>query len=135
MTEKKNPPDRSYEEILSRWHDEQKKQLEESRAKLTQLLSTEPEITRFEVQYCGSGDQGQVEELTAYDGNNNPLQLHDSLHDAVEDLVYDLLGTHCPGWEINAGSSGLITIDAKTFQGTIDHNWNVTQSHEVQFEL
>jgi hypothetical protein len=135
VTEKKNPLDLSYKEIMSKWHDEQKTRSEVNRAKLTQLLSTQPEIACIEVKYNGFGDDGQVEDLVAYDGNNGLLPLHDSFHDAVEDLVFDLLQDHFPGWYASDGCSGLITIDAKTLQGTIAHDWYVTQCEDVEFEI
>src|SRR5262249_12533432 len=122
MPDEKKPGEVSYEEILSRWRDEQEKRLETSRTVLTRLLSTRPEIASFTVQYNGSSEQGQIEEVIAHDENKNPLPVHDAFNSAVEDLVYDLLAVHCPGWEINEGSNGLITIDAKTLQGTIEHN-------------
>src|SRR5262249_20716176 len=118
-----------------RWRKEQEKRLEESRTKLTQLLSARLEVASLTLHYCGSGDEGQVEEVTAYDDKNNPLPPDHALDAAAEELVYDLLGVHCPGWEINEGSSGLITIDAKTLRGTIEHDWVVTmaESHEIEF--
>jgi hypothetical protein len=134
MTEKK-PTQTPLENVLSKWLEEQDKRLEKSRAEVARLLSTRPEIAIFEVQYSGSGDDGSIEELTASDNNNNPVPLQDDFNDAVEDLVYDLLAVHCSGWEIDAGSSGRITINAKTLQGTIEHGWVVThtESHEIEF--
>jgi hypothetical protein len=135
MPDDKKPSQTSYQDILSRWNEEQRNRLETSRAELTRLVSSRPEIALFTVEYSGSSDQGQVEELIAHDDMNNPLPLPQELHDAVEGLVYDLLAVHCPGWEINAGSSGLLTIDAWTLQGTIEQNWVVTEyeHHEIEF--
>jgi hypothetical protein len=133
MSEKK-PPEPP-EDFMARWQREQEKRRETRRAELTQLLSTCPELALLEVEYNGSDDNGQIEELTAYDHNNNPLPLHDNFRVVVENFVYDLLEVHCSGWEINAGSSGLVTIDARTLQGTIEHDWVVThtQTHEIEF--
>jgi hypothetical protein len=129
----KKPSQISPENLMLKWIEEQGKRLETSRAELTQLLSMQPKIAQFTVEYSGSCDDGQVEELTAYDDKNNPLPLQENVRDAVEALVDELLAAHCSGWELDAGSSGRITIDARTLQGTIEHNWVVTQSHDIEF--
>jgi hypothetical protein len=135
MADDKKTSDRFYEEILSKWNKEQEKCLEQSQTNLREMLSRRPEIASLEVQYNGSGDNGQVEDVAAYDDKNNRLPPDHELDAAAEELVYDLLGVHCPGWEINEGSSGRITIDAKTLKATIDHDWIVTmtESHEIEF--
>jgi len=135
MPDEKKSDDTSYQDIMSKWHEEQQKRLETSRVALTQLLSTRPEIAQITIQYDGSGDQGCIQDVTARDSNENDLTLHTDLQYAVEDVAYDLLAVHCGGWEINEGSSGVITIDAKTLQGTIDHDWVVTEYDHHEFEF
>jgi|SRR6516164_4891457 hypothetical protein len=121
------------ENMILKWAEEQKKRSEASKAALTQLLSTRPEVALLTVQYDGSSDQGQISEVTALDENNEPIPLHDEFRDAVEKFVYDLLEMQCPGWELGAGSEGLITINARTLQGSIEYRYLVEESHEIGF--
>jgi hypothetical protein len=135
MPDEKKSDDKSYQDILSKWQEEQQKRLETSRVALTQLLSTRPEVAEITIRYDGSGDQGCIGDVIARDSNDNELTLHTDLQHAVEDIAYDLLAVHCGGWEINEGSSGVITIDAKTLQGTIEHDWLVTEFEHHEFEF
>ena len=135
MPDEKKPSDMSFEGVMSKWHEDQQKRLETSRTELTRLLSTRPEIAQITIEYNGSGDEGCIEDVTAYDTNDKLLTLHADLQHAAEEVAYDLLAVHCGGWEINEGSSGVITIDAKTLQGTIDHDWVVTEYDHHEFEF
>jgi hypothetical protein len=121
------------ENLILKWAEKQKKRWEASKAELTQLLSTRPAVASLTVQYHGSGDEGQISEVTALDENNKSIPLHGEFRDAVEEFVYALLEMQCPGWELNAGSEGLITIDAKTLEGSIEHRYLIEESHDIEF--
>lgn len=77
-------------------------------------------VTRVTAAYSGSGDEGNVEDVTAYGppaagrepGDSQPrVRLPDATRDLVRDWVYAALEDKQSGWEINDGSSGTATVD------------------------
>ena|SRR5271165_6806499 len=69
-------------------------------------------ITSLELSFDGYGDNGQLNDLTAYIGRTKVATLEPQiLKDAIEDLCYDLLEMTHPGWEIDEGACGRFTFD------------------------
>ena len=114
-------------------------------------------IAKVEITYDGCGDQGCIEEVTAYDAagqiidttSDRPLvitvretvwneatqnyEVHMvvrsvGVRQAVEHWCYGLLEAHFAGWEIDGGASGTITINVKTRRGSIEHNARYTDT-------
>tara|TARA_R100001086_G_C11779241_1_gene243157 strand:+ start:290 stop:742 length:453 start_codon:yes stop_codon:yes gene_type:complete len=100
----------------------------------------ELKVKSFEVQYSGSGDSGEINEIsyepkklnasidvgTWTRWNNTTFEReettdHKSLHDYIEDFCYDLLADNHGGWEINEGQSG--NIDWNSKDNTIRHEY------------
>ena len=100
----------------------------------------ELKVKSFEVQYSGSGDSGEINEIswtpkklnasvdvgTWKRWNMKTLDHeyttdHKSLHDYIEDFCYELLGDNHGGWEINEGQSG--NIDWNSKDNTIRHEY------------
>ena len=67
-------------------------------------------VTKVVVEYSGSGDSGQLDEVRCTDKNNGTVTLSTAVIEKIDDLVYDLLEQHYSGWEINDGSSGEIIL-------------------------
>ncbi len=109
-------------------------------------------VRTLRAEYSGYGDSGCIEHIRAFNrrecevklpGTLVPLPLvttiFDSatrsyrqqteerklpLNEAVEQWCYDVLEDRVPGWEIDDGSSGVITIDIKTRSGRLSHTFN-----------
>lgn len=135
MTEEAAPPE---------WEDEP------LQARLYAALATLG-IHTIRADYSGCGDSGCLENVRALDAARNPLDLPDTpvtlnatlsrfdtttrsyrtvsedrslpLREAVEQWCYDLLDAEFPGWEIDDGSSGEITIDVDKRSGRIVHTF------------
>ncbi len=84
------------------------------------------QIAKVEINYDGQGDEGYINDIDVHDINNITL---DQKNEPIKTLVkqldgfgYDLLEQHHPGWEINEGAFGTITIDVVA--GKISSNYN-----------
>jgi len=103
-------------------------------------------IESFRVEYSGSGDSGQIEEISIkpdnlkikvdvgtwkkfdqqsfeYKETNEPK----SLETFIEDFCYELLEDNHSGWEINEGQSGAIEWDIK--ENDLSHNYTTYIEH------
>lgn len=95
--------------------------------------------------YDGYGDEGQLDETTAFDALGAVLPLPDiacrrhdtglggavaasdaTLAEAVEALGYEALAASFPGWENNEGALGTITLDVAAGTLAVAHDWRVT---------
>lgn len=112
-------------------------------------------IAKVIVRFDGSGDSGQVEEVTAFgeDGAERPLpethvelqkisfgedaptNLSEPLGEAIETLAYSLLQSSHGGWENNEGAYGEFTFDVAANLITLDHNerYETSQHFSHQF--
>lgn len=91
-------------------------------------------IESVKVDYNGSGDEGYIEEIeptpevdSFYDGSD--------VYDTIEQQAYDVLNSQHPGWEINEGSQGHITINVKERKAFLHHGTNSihTDWHDQEF--
>lgn len=110
-------------------------------------------VRTLRAEYSGYGDSGCIEHIKAFNrrecevklpGTPVPLPLltttFDSatrsyrqrteertlpLNEAVEQWFYDVLEERFPGWELDDGSNGVITIDVNTRSGRLSHIFNV----------
>jgi hypothetical protein len=98
-------------------------------------------VTRVVVTFDGQGDSGQIEDVTAFEGDTEvalpkaPVEII-TLHygadapnmeispaaDAVESLVYHLLSSTHGGWENNEGAYGEFVFDVE--EGAIALEFN-----------
>lgn len=100
----------------------------------------ELKVKSFYVEYAGSGDSGEIHEIswepkklnasidvgTWKRWNMKTLEHeyttdHKSLHDYIEDFCYELLEDNHGGWEINEGQNGNITWNSKN--NKIEHQY------------
>jgi hypothetical protein len=90
------------------------------------------------IEYNGSGDSGNIERVSWYDGDgaeSPPSPSQDRVERAFWDLLVDMHG----GWENNDGGQGEITIDFD--RGIVDwtHGDNYTEtsttSHDGTFDV
>lgn len=116
---------------------------------------------KVEVSYNGSGDSGQVEDVTVTDEADTPLPIDQvnvtipksrhvwkgegfecvtesetvSLGEALKDFVYEWLEVNQPGWELNEGSTGTLTIDLAEQQWRFNHCSYYTESYTEEISL
>ena len=106
----------------------------------------ELKIKSFRVEYSGSGDSGEIDEISyepkdlkievdvgtwkkfdqqsfEYKETNEPKPLKDF----IEDFCYELLEDNHGGWEINEGQSGAIEWDIK--DNDLYHNYTTFIEH------
>ncbi|MFD1911816.1 DUF6878 family protein [Halodurantibacterium flavum] len=111
-------------------------------------------ITSVVVTFDGSGDSGQIEDITAQRGE----ELADlppgvitiasaawgdpgiaantmSVEQAIEQLAYDLLSMKHGGWENNDGAYGEFTFDVATRVITLEHNERYTTTEFYSHEF
>ncbi len=108
-------------------------------------------ITRVLVQFDGSGDSGQIEDIGAVSGDEprdfpagkvvigcptwgaSEVRYEDcSVRDAVETLAYGFLEETHSGWEINEGAYGEFTFDVADRSITLDYNERIETSEYTQ---
>ncbi|MGH6696223.1 DUF6878 family protein [Sphingopyxis sp.] len=100
------------------------------------------EVSKVLVRFDGSGDSGQVEEVTAFGadeierdlpaieveltrlqfGQDEPVVCAQPVADAIETLAYDALAATHGGWENNEGAYGDFTFDVAAEVITLDYN-------------
>jgi len=103
-------------------------------------------VESFRVEYSGSGDSGEIEEIF-YEPNNLKVDVDvgtwkkfdqqsfgyketnepKPLKDFIEDFCYELLEDNHGGWEINEGQSGAIEWDIK--ENDLSHNYTTYIEH------
>jgi len=103
-------------------------------------------VESFRVEYSGSGDSGEIEEIF-YEPNNLKVKVDvgtwkkfdqqsfeyketnepKPLKDFIEDFCYELLEDNHGGWEINEGQSGAIEWDIK--ENDLSHNYTTYIEH------
>lgn len=102
-------------------------------------------IARVVIAYDGSGDEGQVHDVLAFNAADEAVDLPNvscervtsgyrgeitidmaTLGNALDNFAYEALAAFHGGWEDNDGSCGEITIDTAEQSATLDHNWRIT---------
>jgi hypothetical protein len=112
----------------------------------------EAAVHRVTVDYDGSGDSGQIENIEAWDAGNEripfpsdpkiqlasgnpgypPTELN--LEAAVETLAWDYLEIHC-GWENNDGAFGTFVFDVPARTISLEHNERYTEVNTTSHEF
>jgi len=113
-------------------------------------------IASVQIAYDGSGDSGCIESIQCRGPNNTEVTLPDtsvgirvietkrnpetgtyqtapvtrtvSAREALESWCYDLLEEHFPGWEIDDGASGTITLNVAQRTGQLSHDQRIVET-------
>lgn len=119
------------------------------------------DITRVVISYSGSGDSGQIDDVSLYHGNEiieikTELVVRISksrwnadlskwieysadeshvLSEALRDFVYDWIESEYAGWENNDGASGECTIEVLTNGFQLSHTSYYTESETTERTL
>lgn len=113
---------------------------------------TEAGIHRVTVDYDGSSDSGQIENVEAWDANNDRIPFpsgvniqpaaenpdhplpEQNLEAAVETLAWDYLEIYS-GWENNDGAFGTFVFDVPARTVTLEHNERYTEVNTTSHEF
>ena len=152
MTDKTQPPPQPIIDMaaimqrFSQWEAGAAKLVPANKERLLAFLASAG-ITRAIIIFDGGGDSGQIEDVAAFQddqqtelpqgtvelsrlghGADQPVANHLSAGEAIEDLVYDLLRqSHC-GWENNDGAYGEFIFDVTARTISLDYNERFTSS-------
>ena len=117
--------------------------------------------THVVVNYSGSGDCGQIDDVFIYKGDSSlepeisisvltstsrwdnekstwidtDQEKSVSIEEAIEDFVYDWLSSVEAGWEINDGSSGKCTIEVENGEFLLNHTSYYIESDTTEHSL
>ena len=82
-------------------------------------------ITDVEVQYDGIGDSGNIADIRFHDGNGAVAMRADlePIAEMLDEAIFPLLGSRKPGWELNSGSYGEISLSTAEDTVELDHYW------------
>jgi hypothetical protein len=110
-------------------------------------------IHRVTVDYDGSGDSGQIENVEAWSAanermpfpsesriqlvseNSDHLSVEHNLEAAVESVAWDYLDDLYYGWENNDGAFGTFVFDVPGRSVTLDHNERYTELNTTSHEF
>ena len=127
-----------------------------NKATITKVFA-DLKIEKVEVEFDGSGDEGQIGSITYLDAEGNEVEntnisveyywditsysqgkseryaegREGNLNDLIENYVYGLLSHLHGGWEINSGSFGTVTIN-KDGSGNMDYNERIEDVENYQ---
>jgi hypothetical protein len=115
-------------------------------------------VASAQADYNGYGDSGQLETVELIGGGGDAARAcvtvgrveqrfedgrwtrvveerEVALDEALKDLFYDALEMLAPGWEINDGSQGLVSLTVATGKIDLCHDWNVTQTERFEIGI
>ena len=108
------------------------------RQKLELKKLRDKNLTKVTVSYSGGGDDGCIDDFTAYHLNDEGEEVYipcneinlTSFQDAMTDYIYELLSDTIEwDWINNNGGYGELNIDLEKESISIDHNQNVTEEY------
>ncbi len=103
---------------------------------LSEIIEKLPKVAhKISVEYYGSGDSGDFEQIVVEDSLGTQVHIEDGLEEELNDTLYDVLESEHSGWEINEGSSGTITVSIPDKKVIIDHNEYYQESRNEVTEV
>lgn len=86
-------------------------------------------LTSATATYSGSDDQGNIDAITAF-SDDEAVQLTAEQTEVIDTLVWTALEATHPGFEINDGGDGEVSIDVATGTVVIGHNHIIEREYE-----
>lgn len=109
-------------------------------------LMKKANVAKIQVDWDGSGDDGQIHEFTPLDENDHWIQrdefcsqqitdgdVSQSLEDYICQICYDVLNDKFGGWEDNMGSQGTFVFSAKDRKCDMIYGEKTIVNHEHNF--
>lgn len=91
-------------------------------------------VSEVLIDYSGNGDSGNGFHPKLTDSEGNEVPSNDELGGIAEELAYTVLQEFSPGWEIDEGSDGKITLDVNTGELQMDHHVNFCETEHESFK-
>lgn len=113
-------------------------------------------VKTFTVTFDGSGDSGQIEDISLEDnllesnvagasvnkgtiwtdeGSVENIDTNPTMREVIEELCYAILEGVCGGWEINEGSYGEFVFDVKKRKVRLDFNERVESVNSSEYSF
>ena len=94
-------------------------------------------VSYFEVQYSGGGDDGCLDEVEFFDVNGKPIKTLDEgkFMSEMDDYIYELIGNQVHyDWINNEGGFGVLIMNLEDNTVNIEHNQRYTEYHPYNSE-
>lgn len=99
----------------------------------TLALFQQNAISRLEVCYDGSCDEGCVTWVMCFGPDGAEVTPAPEINSLVEELVCDILADKQAGWELEDGSFGDVEIDVDTGSAQFSHTERVVEHFDEDF--
>ena len=125
-------------QLLAHYHQSEQARLARAKAKLrAEVLPAlrNHRVATVEAAYSGYGDSGAIDGVQYRDVAGERVERASLPKDVIEQLencVYEFLP---PGFEINDGGQGTLTIDTQSAKVTIQHQENYTETRDSTREF
>jgi hypothetical protein len=109
------------------WQDRERREKREAEERMTSVrgLLRRIGVETVEAHYDGAGDDGWVNKVVFH-----PLPPA-AVPEGIQEVIAEFAVTRLPpGWEINAGSSGRVSVDVNSGVAALDHHWNTDDEAE-----
>lgn len=84
-------------------------------------------VERVEVEYDGYGDEGSLTSVELFGPSYVEIDTSHELWGEVDRAVCEVLSRVWPGWEVDDGSAGVVTITVPTGRIEVDHGQRYTK--------
>ena len=94
-------------------------------------------VSYFEVQYSGGGDDGCLDDVEFFDVNGKPIKTLDEgkFMSEMDDYIYELIGNQVHyDWINNEGGYGCLTVNLDNIRAHINHSQRVIENYDYPME-
>ena len=123
-------------------HDYFMKRMQAFKHGLNAITLVHPELDSIKIEYSGSGDDGDVEDIEFYDRKGKIINISsdDFIYKHIEHVGWWITQDVSPGFHNNEGGQGKIDIKKDhdklgEWKCTCDHENNVIQVEHVEVEM
>lgn len=94
-------------------------------------------IVTIVISYDGYADSGSVEAITGHShlSGDNEVPIPAAFYEQLEEFAYHLIETQFPGWEIEEGAFGTVTVNLAEKKATWTHRTRFTDTHDTAFSF
>ena len=124
--------------LLAHFHQSEQARLDEAKHRLRSEIIpqlVQHRVANIEAAYSGYGDSGAIDGLQFRDAAGQRVDRMTLPTDVIEQRETCIEAFLPRGIEINDGSQGTLTTDTQTAKVTIQHQENVTETHDCSREF
>jgi hypothetical protein len=102
-----------------------------------QIILERGKIKTFVISFSGSGDSGQIDDISGKDVNGDEVKVPENVAKIVEAYAYDALDSIPYDWVNNEGGWGELYIDMQDGSIRCEYNQRIETSeyHALTFEV